>query len=83
MCVSFHRGVEHAGMPKVRPHDLRHTAATRLLGARVNPLVNPKVVSELLGQSAISITRDSYAHVLPAMQHDAATTMQGLLLPRA
>ena len=72
---SFHRVVERSGVPKIRFHDLRHTAATLLLGARVNP----KVVSEMLGHSAISITLDIYAHVLPDMQQDAATTMQGLL----
>jgi integrase len=76
---SFHRVVERSGVPKIRFHDLRHTAATLLLGARVNP----KVVSEMLGHSAISITLDIYAHVLPDMQQDAATTMQGLLFPRA
>ena len=72
---SFHRVVGRAGVPKIRFHDLRHTAATVLLGARVNP----KVVSEMLGHSAISITLDIYAHVLPDMQQDAVTTMQGLL----
>jgi integrase len=72
---SFHRVVKRSGVPKIRFHDLRHTAATLLLGARVNP----KVVSEMLGHSAISITLDIYAHVLPDMQQDAATTMQGLL----
>jgi integrase len=54
---SFHRVVERAGVPKIRLHDLRRTAATVLLGARVNP----KVVSEMLGQSAISIRRDDDA----------------------
>ena len=72
---SFHRVVERAEVPKIRFHDLRHTAATLLLGARVNP----KVVSEMLGHSAISITLDIYAHVLPDMQQDAVTTMQALL----
>jgi integrase len=73
----FHRVVERADAPKIRSHDLRHTAATVLLGA----CVNPKVVSEMLGHSAISITLDTYAHVLPDMQQDAVTTMQQLLFP--
>ena len=76
---SIHRMVERSSVPKIRFHDLRHTAATWLLGARVNP----KVVSEMLGHSAISITLDIYAHVLPDMQQDAAATMQWLLFPRA
>lgn len=60
-----------AGLPLIRFHDLRHTCATLLLGARVNP----KVVSELLGHSSVAITLDVYAHVLPDMQQDAAEVM--------
>ena len=58
-------------VPRVRLHDLRHTAATLLLGQRVNP----KVVSEMLGHSSVSITLDIYSHVLPDMQQDAAAAM--------
>ncbi len=72
---SFRRIVQRASTPRIRFHDLRHTAASLLLGARVNP----KVVSEMLGHSTVSITLDIYAHVLPDMQHDAATTIQRLL----
>ena len=59
----------------MRCHDLRHNAATLLLSRGVNP----KVVSEMLGHASVSITLDIYAHVLPDMQQDAATTMQQLL----
>jgi integrase len=45
----FYRLLEHAGLLRVRFHDLRHTAATLLLGARVNP----KIVSEMLGHSTV------------------------------
>jgi integrase len=70
--------VKHLGtaeLPRVRFHDLRHTAATLLLSARVNP----KVVSELLGHATVAITLDIYSHVLPDMQHDAAVAMGHLL----
>ncbi len=60
-----------AGVPRIRVHDLRHTAATLLLGQRVNP----KVVSEMLGHSSVGITLDIYSHVLPDMQQDAAAAM--------
>jgi integrase len=60
-----------ASLPKTRPHDLRHTAATLLLGQRINP----KVVSEMLGHSSVNITLDIYSHVLPDMQQDAAAAM--------
>jgi integrase len=52
----------------VRFHDLRHTHATQLLIAGVHP----KVVSERLGHASIGITLDTYSHVLPSMQEEAA-----------
>jgi integrase len=55
----------------MRFHDLRHTAATLLLGKGINP----KVVSEMLGHSQISITLDIYSHVTPHMQEAAAQAM--------
>ena len=58
----------NAALPRIRFHDLRHTAATLLLSARVNP----KVVSEMLGHASVSITLDIYSHVIPDMQQDAA-----------
>jgi integrase len=64
-------------VPHIRFHDLRHTCATLLLAERVNP----KVVSELLGHSSVAITLDIYAHVLPDMQQDAVTAIQGVLFP--
>jgi integrase len=54
---------------------MRHTAATLLLSARVNP----KIVSEMLGHASVSITLDLYSHVIPDMQQDAATNMGRLL----
>lgn len=57
-----------AGLPHIRFHDLRHTCATLLLGQGVNP----KIVSEMLGHSSIALTLDTYSHVLPDMQQDAA-----------
>ena len=64
-----------AGLPRIRFHDLRHTAATLLLGQGVNV----KVVSEMLGHSNISITLNIYGHVLPHMQQHAVETMDRLL----
>jgi hypothetical protein len=56
-----------AGLPEIRFHDLRHSTATLLLSQGVHP----KVVQEILGHSAISMTLDIYSHVLPTMQKDA------------
>ncbi len=51
----------------MRFHDLRHSAATLLLGEGVNP----KVVQEILGHSKIAMTMDIYSHVMPIMQNEA------------
>jgi integrase len=56
-----------AGLPDIRFHDMRHSTATLLLFEGVHP----KVVQEILGHSEISITMDTYSHVLPTMQRNA------------
>lgn len=60
---------------QVRFHDLRHTCATLLLQAGVHP----KVVSEMLGHSTVTITLDTYSHVLPSMQQDAVARLEAAL----
>jgi integrase len=62
-------------LPPIRLHDLRHTHATLLLAAGV-PI---KVVSERLGHTKITMTLDVYAHVLPAMDREAAERLGDLL----
>lgn len=64
---SFHRMVKNAGINKANIHSLRHTYATRLLEAGVAP----KIVQELLGHSSITITLDTYTHVLPETKTEA------------
>jgi integrase len=71
---SFRRILDRAGLPHVRFHDLRHTAATLLLGRGVHA----KIVSEMLGHSQIGITLDTYSHVLPTMQKDAVRAREGI-----
>jgi integrase len=62
-------------LPRVRFHDLRHAHATHLLATGVHP----KVASERLGHSKVGITLDLYSHVLPGMQADAASRVDGAL----
>lgn len=71
----FSRLLNEAGLPHVRFHDLRHSAATLLLSMGV-PV---KVVQELLGHSKISMTLNTYTHVLPSMQKEAVDKMEGFL----
>ncbi len=72
---SFWPLLVRAGLPRIRFHDLRHTAATLMLGRGVHP----KVVSEMLGHSQISITLDLYSHVTPTMQRQATAALDSLL----
>lgn len=67
--------IKKAGVPRIRFHDLRHTAATLALRAGV-PL---KVVSDRLGHAGIEITANLYQHVLPDMQEEAAAKVRSLL----
>jgi len=56
------------GLDGFRLHDLRHTHASILLRAGVHP----KIVQERLGHSSISMTLDTYSHLIPSLQQDAA-----------
>jgi integrase len=63
-----------AGVPRVRFHDLRHTAATLLLSQGVDP----RTIMETLGHSQISLTLNTYSHVMPALQIDAAAKLDAV-----
>lgn len=60
--------------PAFRMYDLRHTCATLLLLRGVSP----KIVQERLGHASITLTLDTYSHVLPDMQQTAADEMEAL-----
>ena len=72
---SFAPLLKKVGLPTIRFHGLRHTCPTLLLGRNVNP----KVVSEMLGHSSISITLDIYSHLLPDMQEKAVEALEEML----
>lgn len=76
---SFKPLLERLGLPDLRFHDLRHSAATLLLGLGEHP----KVVQERLGHATISITMDVYSHVMPTMQREAARKLDGLFVGEA
>ncbi|HEX6349873.1 MAG TPA: tyrosine-type recombinase/integrase [Candidatus Dormibacteraeota bacterium] len=75
----FKRLLRRARLPNIRFHDLRHSFATLLLiqGA------SPRVVMEMLGHSQIALTMNTYSHVIPAMQREAAARLDALLRPRS
>ena len=72
---TFRKLRERVPVPTIRFHDLRHSHASQLLKAGVHP----KVVSERLGHSTISITLDLYSHVLPGLQEEAAERIDAAL----
>jgi integrase len=72
---SFKPLLRQAGLRRIRFQDLRHTCATLLLSKNVNP----KVVSEMLGHASVRITLDTYSHLMPEMQEQAAKAMEETL----
>lgn len=76
---TFRRVLKRADLPMIRFHDLRHTHASLMLKAGVHP----KIVSERLGHAAVGITLDTYSHVLPNLQEEAARKLDEQLFGTA
>jgi len=70
--------LREADLPNIRLYDLRHTSATLALTVGVAP----KVVSEQLGHASAAFSLDTYSHVLPHMQDEAAAKMEAALMNR-
>ncbi len=71
----FHTLLRAAQLPPMRFHDLRHTAATLLLAQGVDA----RTIMETLGHSQIALTLNTYSHVLPTLQEDAAEKLDAIL----
>ena len=71
----FKEALSTNDLPDIRFHDLRHTNATFMLRNEVPA----KIVSAMLGHSTISITLDTYSHVMTDMQQDAVTALESML----
>ena len=74
---TFGRFVRNAEVPTIRFHDLRHTHGSLL----IKDGVPVKVVSERLGHAHIAHTIQTYQHLLPGMQDDAASATERLARP--
>ncbi|MFO7942997.1 MAG: site-specific integrase [Anaerolineales bacterium] len=79
MQKAFKRALAAAGLPDIRFHDLRHTAATHMLANGVDVLT----VSRRLGHTKASTTLDIYGHAVPGLQEKAATIMNEITTPVA
>jgi integrase len=73
--ASFKGFVSRRGMKTLHFHDLRHTHASLLLKGNIHP----KIVSERLGHATIGITLDTYSHLMPGMQEEAARSIDSAL----
>lgn len=60
----------------MRFHDLRHTAAGLMVGANVHP----KVIQNRLGHSSITVTLDTYGHLLPSLDEEVADSLEAIHL---
>lgn len=67
--------IKNAGIPEMKFHELRHSTATLLASLGVHP----KVIQEIMGHSQISVTMDTYSHVLPVMHGEAIEKLNELL----
>lgn len=63
-----------AGLPNIRLYDLRHVCASLLLKEKVSP----KVVQERLGHKSITLTLQTYSHLLPGMQEEATSILENV-----
>jgi hypothetical protein len=71
----FNQLAHSAKLRRIRLHDLRHTFATLALQAAV-PV---KIVSEILGHASVTLTYDTYSHVIPGMGEDATSKVAALV----
>jgi integrase len=72
---AFRTFMRRQKLPQIRFHDLRHSHATHLLAANVHP----KIAQERLGHSNVSITLNTYSHVVPGMQQDAVAKVDAAI----
>jgi len=72
----FDQHTRAAGLPRIRLHDVRHSYATAALKAGISA----KVISERLGHASVAFTLQTYSHVIPGMDKDAAATVADLIL---
>jgi len=72
----FHNLLITNNLPIVRFHDLRHSHASLL----VKLGIQPKIISERLGHSSITITMDLYAHVSEETDKEVANIFEKLIV---
>jgi integrase len=75
LTYQFKRLCIKAGVPSIRIHDLRHSAATLMIAQGISP----DVVQKRLGHSDVALTLRIYTHASPQVQRDAADRLEALI----
>ena len=71
----FEKIAERAGVPRIRFHDMRHTAASLMISQGIPP----KTVSERLGHSDVAFTLRTYTHLYDEQREEAAFDISDLI----
>jgi integrase len=83
----FHRNVHRSfwdlldggDLRRIRPHDMRHSAAALLIAQGVHP----KAIQELLGHGSVAFTLQVYGHIFEEAKQETADKMDEILKPVA
>jgi integrase len=71
----FEAATRRASLKRIRFHDLRHTHASLALATGIYA----KVMQEQLGHSSIAVILNTYGHVVPALQEEAAAKIAAVV----
>ncbi|MCL2496121.1 MAG: site-specific integrase [Clostridiales bacterium] len=74
VCTTMDKITDAAGLPRFTFHALRHTFATRMLEANVPA----KVVQDVLGHADVTLTLNTYSHVIGSTAHEQMEKINGL-----
>ena len=77
VCREFSALTTAASLPRLRFHDLRHSAASLLIAQGVHA----RAIMELLGHSTITLTMDTYGHLMESVNRNTAEQMDSILTP--
>ena len=64
-----------AELDRVTPHELRHSYAAMMIAAGVNP----KALQSFMGHASITLTLDTYGHLMPGSEAEAAVLVESYL----
>ena len=74
IATTMNKITDKAGLPRFTFHALRHSFATRMLEANVPA----KVVQDVLGHSDVTLTLNTYSHVMGSTAHDQMSKINNL-----